>query len=161
MVRVRVPSQIAWSSRQNDSDGPFSSLVSALRFAERTRPPNVRSDPQGLRPHAIRSSARSFAVRIDVFGLWQSNFGLRQQVVLQQHRPTGYNLVSRIADQTSLDVICRFQQAVRPIGSLCRSVARRSSLHRRRPPSAGAVTDRVHACACDVRPSCDGVRPAV
>ncbi len=115
------------------SGGHFSRAGSPSGFSEYTGPPEVRSDAQDLCPHEICSSVRSFSVRIDDFGLWQSNLGLRQQVVLQRHRSTRYNLESRIVSQTSLAVTCCFQQAVRPIGFLCRLVSRRSSLHRRRP----------------------------
>ncbi len=113
--------------------GHFSRAGLSSGFTEYTRRPKVCSDAQNLPPHEICGSVRSFAVRIDDFGLWQSNLGLRQQVALQQHRSTGYNLESRPLGRTSLVVICRFQQTVRPIGFLWRLVSRRSSLLRRRP----------------------------
>ena len=63
--------------------GYFSRAGSSSSFTEYTRRPKVHSDARNLRPHEMRGSVRLRAVRIDVFGLWQSNLGRRQQVVLQ------------------------------------------------------------------------------
>ncbi len=65
----------------------------------------MRSDTRGLRPFATHYSACLLAVRIDIFGPWHSNLKMRQQVVLQQHRSTRYNLESHIVGQVSSAMI--------------------------------------------------------
>ena len=113
--------------------GHFTRAGSLSGFTECPRSPKVRSDSRDARPHEIRGSVRLFTVRIDVFGLCQSNLKLSQRVVLHQYRSIGYNLESCPVAQTSSVLICCFQQAVRSIGFQRRLVSRRSSLLRRRP----------------------------
>ncbi len=58
----------------------FSDAESPFGFTECSRRFNVRWNVRGLRPHVIVFSVLLCAVRIDVFGLRQSNIKLRQQV---------------------------------------------------------------------------------